>query len=99
MRIQEAANRLGLHRNTLIQYEDIGLHSPRRESGNNYRTYDEADLEWIRCLREMIQEEGYDRKTLARMLELNQCWTVRNCKPEEIASCRWAQRLKTDETN
>lgn len=97
MRIQEAADRLDLHRNTLIQYEELGLHTPERESGNNYRKYDEADLEWIRCLRELIQGEGFDRKTLAKMLELNNCWTVRDCSPTEVESCRWAQRIKQTE--
>lgn len=92
MYIQEAADRIQLHPNTLMQYEDLGLHTPERESGNNYRTYDEADLDWIRCLREMIQDEGYERKTLSRMLDLNECWSVRDCESEDVESCRWAQQ-------
>ncbi|MFB6345862.1 MAG: MerR family transcriptional regulator [bacterium] len=97
MRIKEAADRLGVHRNTLIQYDKLGLHSAKREPDNNYRNYTEADLTWIRCLREMIQDEGFDRKTLARMLELNDCWTIRNCDPANVKSCRWAQKQEAQD--
>ncbi|MFB6345091.1 MAG: MerR family transcriptional regulator [bacterium] len=95
MRIKQAAEQLGLHKNTLIQYERIGLHVPEREDGNNYRKYDDADLDWIGCLREMIQEIGYERKTLARMLELNECWAIRECSDEQKQNCRWFQKLNS----
>lgn len=92
--LSEAAQRLDLHPNTLIQYEQLGLVEPKRNPQNDYRIYDEADLTWIRCLREMIHDAGYDRKTLSRMLDLNDCWEVRECSPAEVERCRWARKVK-----
>lgn len=92
--LSEAADRLGVHRNTLLRYEKFGLLEPARNPRNNYRTYDRADLAWIRCLREMIHDEGYDRRTLSRMLDLNDCWEVRECPPAEVQRCRWARRIQ-----
>jgi putative AdoMet-dependent methyltransferase len=56
MRIHEAAGKLGVSPRAIRFYEEKGLISPSKQSGNGYRDYTEADVEelqWIVSFREM----------------------------------------------
>jgi len=56
MKIQEAAVRLGVTPRAIRFYEEKGLVSPRKETGNGYRVYEEDDIEklrWVVALREL----------------------------------------------
>lgn len=50
MNIGEAAKRSGLRAKTIRYYEDIGLVVPRRQAGNQYRDYSQADVEQLQFL-------------------------------------------------
>jgi len=55
--ISVAAELVGMHPQTLRIYENKGLVSPRRTSGNT-RLYSEADLERLRLIQRLTTELG-----------------------------------------
>lgn len=50
MNIGEAAQRCGLSAKTVRYYEEVGLVTPGRQSGNAYRDYTAQDVEHLRFL-------------------------------------------------
>lgn len=55
--ISVAAELAGVHPQTLRTYERLGLLSPQRTSGNT-RRYSERDIERLRLIQELTQDEG-----------------------------------------
>lgn len=55
--ISVAAELAGVHPQTLRMYERKGLLSPKRTSGNT-RRYSQADIEIVRLIQELTQEQG-----------------------------------------
>lgn len=51
MRIQEVEQLVGVSKKSIRYYEEAGLLSPARESGNGYRSYGEADVRALRTIR------------------------------------------------
>ena len=79
--ISVAAKLLDVHPRTLRIYEDEGLLKPARQG--NKRFFSGDDIEWVKCLRKLIHEEGISIQGVKRLLELTACWEIKNC-PEEI---------------
>ncbi len=51
-KLSEAAKKVGVHRDTIIYWEERGLiPKPRRNPKNNYRTYNDKEIEEIRDIR------------------------------------------------
>ena len=48
MKINEVEAAVGVTKKNIRFYEEEGLISPRREPGNGYRSYSEADVERLR---------------------------------------------------
>jgi MerR family transcriptional regulator/heat shock protein HspR len=55
--ISVAAELAGVHPQTLRTYERLGLLRPQRTSGNT-RRYSERDIERLRLIQELTQDEG-----------------------------------------
>lgn len=55
--ISVAAELAGVHPQTLRSYERLGLLQPQRTSGNT-RRYSERDIERLRLIQELTQQEG-----------------------------------------
>ena len=55
--ISVAAELAGVHPQTLRTYERLGLLRPQRTSGNT-RRYSERDIERLRLIQELTQQEG-----------------------------------------
>ena len=83
--ISVAAKLVGVHPRTLRIYEDEGLVKPARIGNKRY--FSEDDIEWIRCLRHMIHDEGISIPGIKKLLELTHCWEIKNCPPEKRDSC------------
>lgn len=49
MKINEVEAAVGVTKKNIRFYEEEGLISPRREPGNGYRSYSEADVERLRA--------------------------------------------------
>jgi MerR family transcriptional regulator/heat shock protein HspR len=67
--ISVAAELAGMHPQTLRVYERKQLIEPQRSSGNT-RLYSEADIERLRLIQRLTQEEGVNLAGVMRILEL-----------------------------
>ncbi|WP_408639044.1 heat shock protein transcriptional repressor HspR [Nocardiopsis suaedae] len=67
--ISVAAELSGLHPQTLRQYDRLGLVSPGRASGRG-RRYSARDVQMLREVQRLSQEEGVNLAGIKRILEL-----------------------------
>ena len=67
--ISVAATLAGMHPQTLRQYDRIGLVSPGRTSGRG-RRYSARDIEVLRQVQRLSQDEGVNLAGVKRILEL-----------------------------
>ena len=85
--LNTAASRAGMSPRTLRLYEHAGLIAPVRVGGNRQRLYSEQDLQWLRCIRDMIHEKGLTVEAIRRLLDLVPCWEIHHCSPEQAEAC------------
>lgn len=64
-----AAQLAGVHPQTLRIYERKQLVNPQRSSGNT-RLYSDADIERLRLIQQLTQEEGINLAGVLRIMEL-----------------------------
>ena len=83
--ISVAAELLEVHPRTLRLYEGHGLIYPKRRG--NKRFFSNNDLDWIRCIREMIHEKGLNIVGIKRLLSLLPCWEIKGCSEAKIKDC------------
>ena len=81
--ISVAAHLLDLHPRTLRIYEEEGLVNPQRRGTR--RLYSANDLQWVRCLRSLIHDEGISIPGIKKLLRNATCYQIADC-PEEICS-------------
>ena len=67
--ISVAAELAGVHPQTLRIYERKGLLRPERTSGNT-RRYSDRDIERLRVIQELTQDEGVNLAGVKRIIEL-----------------------------
>lgn len=67
--ISVAAELAGVHPQTLRIYERKGLLRPQRTSGNS-RRYSERDIERLRTIQELTQDEGVNLAGVKRIMQL-----------------------------
>ncbi|WP_309474785.1 MerR family transcriptional regulator [Dissulfurirhabdus thermomarina] len=83
--ISVAAKLLGVHPRTIRIYEHEGLIKPERRGKKRY--FSNNDIEWLRCLRHLIHDEGISIPGIKKLLELTPCWEIKNCPPEKRDKC------------
>lgn len=71
--ISVAAQLAGVHPQTLRAYEQKGLVTPQRTSGNT-RMYSQADIERLELINELTSE-GINLAGVIRILDLQEGWT------------------------
>jgi MerR family transcriptional regulator/heat shock protein HspR len=69
--IAVAAELAGMHPQTLRQYDRMGLVSPSRQRGKQ-RRYSKHDVELLREVQRLSQEEGVNLAGIKRIIELEQ---------------------------
>ena len=93
--ISVAAELAGMHAQTLRTYDRLGLVSPRRSSGGG-RRYSERDVELLREVQRLSQDEGVNLAGIKRIIELtNQVEALQSRVrelAEEVESLRANQR-------
>ena len=67
--ISMAAERLGMHPQTLRKYERLGLIQPSRTIGS-MRLYSRAELERLRVIKHLVDELGIDLAGVQRLLSI-----------------------------
>ncbi|HTX94040.1 MAG TPA: helix-turn-helix domain-containing protein [Mycobacterium sp.] len=93
--ISVAAELAGMHAQTLRTYDRLGLVSPRRTSGGG-RRYSQNDVELLREVQRLSQDEGVNLAGIKRIIELtNQVEALQARVREltgELAQVRAGQR-------
>jgi MerR family transcriptional regulator/heat shock protein HspR len=93
--ISVAAELAGMHAQTLRTYDRLGLVSPRRSSGGG-RRYSQHDVELLRQVQRLSQDEGVNLAGIKRIIELtNQVEALQSRlqeMAEELAVLRANQR-------
>jgi MerR family transcriptional regulator, heat shock protein HspR len=69
--ISVAAELAGMHPQTLRIYEPKALIRPQRSAGNT-RLYSEADVERLRCIQQLTQDEGVNLAGVVRIMALQE---------------------------
>lgn len=93
--ISVAAELAGMHAQTLRTYDRLGLVRPRRTSGGG-RRYSQNDVELLREVQRLSQDEGVNLAGIKRIIELtNQVEALQGRVKElteELAQVRAGQR-------
>ena len=93
--ISVAAELAGMHAQTLRTYDRLGLVSPSRTSGGG-RRYSERDVDLLRQVQRLSQDEGVNLAGIKRIIELtNQVEALQSRVKElteELATLRAGQR-------
>ncbi len=93
--ISVAAELAGMHAQTLRTYDRLGLVSPQRSSGGG-RRYSERDVDLLREVQRLSQDEGVNLAGIKRIIELtNQVEALQSRvaeMAEELTAVRAGQR-------
>jgi MerR family transcriptional regulator/heat shock protein HspR len=96
--ISVAAQLAGMHAQTLRTYDRLGLVTPRRTTGGG-RRYSERDVDLLREVQRLSQDEGVNLAGIKRIIELtNQVEALRSRLHEmtqEIEHLRAQPRAKS----
>lgn len=69
--ISVAAERAGMHAQTLRTYDRLGLVTPERTSGGG-RRYSDRDIKLLRRIQELSQEDGVNLAGIKAIIELTE---------------------------
>ncbi|TAM64144.1 helix-turn-helix domain-containing protein [Mycobacterium sp.] len=93
--ISVAAELAGMHAQTLRTYDRLGLVSPRRTTGGG-RRYSEHDVDLLREVQRLSQDEGVNLAGIKRIIELTNHVEALQARvrelTEELAQTRVSQR-------
>ena len=82
--ISVAAELAGMHAQTLRTYDRLGLVSPSRTSGGG-RRYSERDVDLLRQVQRLSQDEGVNLAGIKRIIELTNQVEALQAKVRELA--------------
>ena len=85
-KIGEVSRRLDVAVETIRMYEREGLIViAKTETGQRY--YNDDDLHWLGCIRQLIKEQGLNIEGIRRLLSLIPCWQIKPCSQEDREGC------------
>src|SRR5271154_4111339 len=82
--ISVAAELAGMHAQTLRTYDRLGLVSPQRTSGGG-RRYSQHDVELLRQVQRLSQDEGVNLAGIKRIIELTNQVEALQSRLQEMA--------------
>jgi MerR family transcriptional regulator/heat shock protein HspR len=82
-----AAKLTGVSVPLLRVYEKEGLILTEKTETHR-RLYSDLEIEKVRCIRRMINEQGMNFAGIRRLLALIPCWKLRNCTLQEKTICQ-----------
>ncbi|MBO0864560.1 MAG: MerR family transcriptional regulator [Mycobacterium sp.] len=83
--ISVAAELAGMHAQTLRTYDRLGLVRPRRSSGGG-RRYSQRDVELLREVQRLSQDEGVNLAGVKRIIELTNQVEALQSRVKEMAA-------------
>ncbi|OBG89303.1 MerR family transcriptional regulator [Mycobacterium sp. NS-7484] len=92
--ISVAAELAGMHAQTLRTYDRLGLVSPQRSSGGG-RRYSERDVDLLREVQRLSQDEGVNLAGIKRIIELTNQVDALRTRVSELT--QQVERLTTDQ--
>jgi MerR family transcriptional regulator, heat shock protein HspR len=92
--ISVAAELAGMHAQTLRTYDRLGLVSPQRSSGGG-RRYSERDVDLLREVQRLSQDEGVNLAGIKRIIELTNQVDALRTRVSELT--RQVEQLSTDQ--
>lgn len=93
--ISVAAELAGMHAQTLRTYDRIGLVSPRRTAGGG-RRYSQRDVELLRHVQRLSQDEGVNLAGIKRIIELTNQVELLQSRLQELTEELMALRERRD---
>lgn len=84
--IGETADLLGISVQTLRYYEREGLIIPYHRA-SKHRRYSTQDIERIRCMRIMINEQKVSIEGIKHLLAMIPCWNIKACSTASRIKC------------
>lgn len=75
----------GIHPRALRTYEQQGLICPARRGGKRF--YSNNDLDWLECIKRLLNGKGFDLDGLKKLLVVTPCWLILDCSEEERRGC------------
>ena len=88
-----AASKLGVSVHTLRLYETEGLIITYK-TPTGRRLYSDLELEKVKCIKKMIQEEGLNFEGIRRLLAFVPCFKLRECASKHGTLCK-AYKIRT----
>ena len=85
-KIGEIARMVDVAVETIRMYEREGILLTEK-STNGQRRFNNDDLNWIRCIRRLIKEQGLNIEGIRRLISLLPCWDLRPCTAAEQRQC------------
>lgn len=85
--MKAVSRRTGIECNVIRQYERHGLIKPYRDPDNNYRLFTEDEIEWLRRIKKLLGEMGYNIRGIRAILTINPCLHLRQCSQEQRDNC------------
>ena len=92
--ISVAAELAGMHAQTLRTYDRLGLVSPQRSSGGG-RRYSERDVDLLREVQRLSQDEGVNLAGIKRIIELTNQVEALQARLREVSD--EVDRLRTNQ--
>jgi MerR family transcriptional regulator, heat shock protein HspR len=83
--ISVAAELAGMHAQTLRTYDRLGLVSPQRSSGGG-RRYSQRDVDLLREVQRLSQDEGVNLAGIKRIIELTNQVEALQSRIQELAA-------------
>ena len=83
--ISIAAELVGTTDQTLRLYEKHGLVTPSRRNKNRY--YSENDVNWLKCIRDLIHNKKISIEGVKKLLDYAPCWEIKDCPDNKKAEC------------
>jgi MerR family transcriptional regulator, heat shock protein HspR len=83
--ISVAAELAGMHAQTLRTYDRLGLVSPNRSSGGG-RRYSQHDVDLLRAVQRLSQDEGVNLAGIKRIIELTNQVEALQSRLKEMAA-------------
>ncbi|MEU4843088.1 heat shock protein transcriptional repressor HspR [Nocardia testacea] len=93
--ISVAAQLAGMHAQTLRTYDRLGLVTPQRTSGGG-RRYSERDVELLREVQRLSQDEGVNLAGIKRIIELTNQVTELQQRVVELSAQLERERARPD---
>lgn len=93
--ISVAAQLAGMHAQTLRTYDRLGLVTPQRTSGGG-RRYSERDVELLREVQRLSQDEGVNLAGIKRIIELTNQVTELQQRVVELSAELERERARPD---